>query len=54
MKMREFDLIKEYFAPLASGFVGSLNLCDDAAVFAPPAGHELVITKNTISEGVHF
>jgi len=52
--MQEFDLIKRYFAPLSAGFAGALSLCDDAAVFAPPAGHELVITKDAISEGVHF
>ena len=52
--MQEFDLIKQYFAPLSLGFAGSLGLTDDAAVFTPPAGHELVITKDAISEGVHF
>jgi len=53
-KMYEFDIIKKYFSPLSTGFSGALSLCDDAAVFAPPAGHELVITKDAISEGVHF
>lgn len=52
--MQEFDIIKKYFAPLSAGFSGALGLSDDAAVFAPPAGHELVITKDAISEGVHF
>jgi thiamine-monophosphate kinase len=52
--MSEFDLIKAYFAPLAAGFVGSLNLGDDAALLTPPAGHELVISKDALSEGVHF
>jgi thiamine-monophosphate kinase len=52
--MQEFDIIKKYFTPLSAGFSGALGLCDDAAVFAPPAGHELVITKDAISEGVHF
>ena len=32
----------------------SLKLSDDAAVFAPPAGRELVISADAIVEGVHF
>lgn len=52
--MDEFDLIKTYFAPLAREFSGSLGLIDDAAVIAVPLGQELVITKDAISEGVHF
>ena len=52
--MQEFNLIKKYFTPLAANFAGSLGLTDDAAVFTTPIGHELVITKDAISEGVHF
>ncbi len=52
--MDEFDLIRRYFAPLAAGFPGSLNLTDDAALIDIPAGKELVITKDAISEGIHF
>ncbi len=52
--MDEFDLIEKYFKPLARGFPGSLNLTDDAAVFSIPAGCELVVTTDAISEGVHF
>lgn len=52
--MQEFDLIKTYFAPLAKGFSGSLGLSDDAAVFTVPEGYELVVTKDAISEGIHF
>jgi len=52
--MGEFDIIKTYFSPLTIGFAGSLSLSDDAAVFAPPPKHELVITKDAICEGVHF
>lgn len=52
--MNEFDLIRSYFAPLAKHFSGSLNLSDDAAVFSIPAGHELVVTKDAIAEGVHY
>ncbi len=52
--MDEFGLIRTYFSPLASGFPGSLNLSDDAALIDVPAGKQLVITKDTINEGVHF
>lgn len=52
--MNEFDLIKTYFAPLAYGFPGSLNLTDDAAVIDVPDGMQLVVTKDAIVEGVHF
>lgn len=52
--MHEFDLIHRYFRPLAQGFSGSLNLGDDAALIQAPEGHELVITKDAISAGVHF
>lgn len=52
--MDEFGLIRTYFSPLAAGFPGSLNLTDDAALIDVPAGKQLVITKDTISEGIHF
>jgi len=49
----EFQLIAELFAPLAEA-PGALKLTDDAALIAPPAGHELVITTDALVEGVHF
>jgi thiamine-monophosphate kinase len=52
--MHEFDLIHDYFKPLAKSFPGSLNLSDDAAILTAPAGYELVATTDAISEGVHF
>lgn len=52
--MDEFDLIRRCFAPLAAGFAGSLNLTDDAAILAPRPGHELVVTADAMSAGVHF
>jgi len=52
--MDEFSFIAKYLKPLAANFPGSLNLSDDAAVFSPPPGCELVITKDAITEGVHF
>ena len=33
---------------------GALGLLDDAAVFAPPPGRELVVSADTIVQGVHF
>jgi thiamine-monophosphate kinase len=48
----EFSRIARHFRPLAGP--GSLDLLDDAAVFAPPAGRELVIAADAMVEGVHF
>ncbi len=48
----EFSRIARHFRPLAGP--GSLNLTDDAAVFAPPPGRELVMTADAMVEGVHF
>ncbi len=48
----EFARIGRYFRPLAGP--GALDLTDDAAVFAPPPGRELVIAADAMVEGVHF
>jgi thiamine-monophosphate kinase len=48
----EFDLIARFFKPLAGP--GSLALSDDAAVFTPPPGRELVVSADAIVQGVHF
>ena len=48
----EFALIARHFRPLAGP--GALDLSDDAAVFAPPAGCELVISADAMVAGVHF
>ena len=50
--MDEFDFIKTYLAPLAGP--EGLNLQDDAALFTPPENCDLVITKDSLVEGVHF
>ena len=52
-RLDEFAIIARYFAPLAST-PGALGLRDDGAVLAPPEGHELIVTCDTIVEGVHF
>jgi len=49
----EFDIIARYFAPLATE-TGALGLRDDAAVLMISEGHELVVTCDTLVEGVHF
>ena len=51
----EFDLIARHFARLTPprGDV-ALGVGDDAAVLAPSPGHELVVTVDTLIEGVHF
>ncbi len=48
----EFDLIARFFKPLAGE--GSLGLSDDAAVFLPPPGRELVVSADAMVGGVHF
>ncbi len=48
----EFDRIARHFRPLAGP--GSLDLTDDAAVFTPPPGRELLVTADAMVEGVHF
>ena len=48
----EFALIARHFRPLAGP--GALDLADDAAVLAPPAGRELVLAADAMIEGVHF
>lgn len=50
----EFALIAEVFAPLAKADPNSFGLTDDAAVIAPPAGKDLVVTADMMVAGVHF
>lgn len=48
----EDDLIANLFAPIAGP--GALGLKDDVACLTPPAGCDLVITKDALVAGVHF
>ena len=48
----EFARIHRHFRPLAGP--GALALTDDAAVFTPPAGRELVVAADAMVAGVHF
>lgn len=50
----EFEAIARFFAPLARGEAGALALTDDAALLAPAAGNEFVVTVDMMSAGVHF
>ncbi|HZV84961.1 MAG TPA: thiamine-phosphate kinase [Brevundimonas sp.] len=49
----EFETIRRLFAPLAHPEWGR-GLLDDVAVVPARAGHDLVLTKDAIVEGVHF
>jgi thiamine-monophosphate kinase len=48
----EFALIARHFRPLAGP--GALELADDAAVFTPPPGKELVVAADAMVADVHF
>ena len=50
--MDEFELIAKYFAPLAGE--GAFGLKDDAAILPVRAGHDLIVTTDTIAEGTDF
>ncbi|MGI8725074.1 MAG: thiamine-phosphate kinase [Methyloceanibacter sp.] len=51
--LNEFEIIARYFAPLAND-KAALGLRDDAAVLVVPERQELVLTCDTLVEGVHF
>jgi thiamine-monophosphate kinase len=50
----EFSEIAALFRPLTGGAAGAFDLLDDAAVVPQRAGHDLVVTKDAMVEGVHF
>ena len=47
-------MIAKLLAPLAAKDPGAFGLTDDAATLDLPSGHELVVTKDMLVEGVHF
>jgi len=49
----EFEIIKDYFAPLATT-PAALSLLDDAALLAVPEGQEIVVSTDLVIENVHF
>mgnify|MGYP003671076455 FL=1 len=55
-KVSEFDLIAQYFAPLARYLDESVltSTGDDCAVISPPSGSSLCFSIDTMVEGVHF
>ncbi|MCB1503636.1 MAG: thiamine-phosphate kinase [Hyphomicrobiaceae bacterium] len=50
----EADIIGEFLAPLTAGDAGAFGLLDDCAALVPQPGHELVLTTDSLIEGVHF
>lgn len=50
----EFELIARYLAPLAAAAPLAFGLTDDAALLAPAAGEQVVLTKDCMVAGVHF
>ena len=52
--MAEFDLIERIRARAMAREGVLLGIGDDAAVLHVPAGHELVVTADTLNAGVHF
>ena len=50
----EFGEIARLFRPLTRGEPGAFDLKDDAAVLPSRKGHDIVVTKDAIVEGVHF
>jgi thiamine-monophosphate kinase len=53
--MQEFELIKRYFAePGLTRKDVELGIGDDAAIINIPANSQLVVTTDTLVEGVHF
>lgn len=52
--MDEFDLIRRYFKSPAKGAGVCLGVGDDAAVLSMEESEKLVITVDTLVEGVHF
>lgn len=52
--LSEFEIIAKYFSPLAQGSAGALGLTDDVALLEPREGCQLVLTKDILTENVHF
>ena len=50
--MNEFDYIDKYFRPLTNKF--ALNLKNDAAIFTHKSSFDLIISTDSLAEGIHF
>ena len=51
-KMNEFGYIEKYFKPLTNEI--GRDLKNDAAVFNQKSGYDLIISTDTLVEGIHF
>lgn len=54
MALLEQEIIARYFSRHAAGEGVEIGVGDDAAVVSPPDGSKLVMTVDTLNEGVHF
>lgn len=54
MALSEFGLIARFFDREVARDDIALGIGDDAALLAPPAGHQLAVTVDTMVEGIHF
>ncbi len=52
--MDELHIIETIFKPLAGKGAPSFNLENDTAIYSPPPGFDLVMTKDAMISGVHF
>lgn len=52
--LSEFDRIDRYLKPLAAETKGALNLSDDGAVLDLPVDTRMVVTTDTMVEGIHW
>ncbi len=50
--MNEFGYIEKYFKPLTNEIGGGLR--NDAAIFNQRSGYDLIISTDTLVEGIHF
>ncbi|HEY9233650.1 MULTISPECIES: thiamine-phosphate kinase [Phenylobacterium] len=50
----EFGQIERLFRPLTRGAPEAFDLLDDAAAIPGRPGHDLIVTKDAMVEGVHF
>ena len=52
INMNEFDYIDKYFRPLTNKY--ALNLKNDAAIFNQKSSLDLIISTDSLVEGIHF